>query len=198
MPFTFQPLEVAGAVLITPRVFPDGRGFFLESYKASDFAAAGVTEPFVQENHSSSARGVLRGLHFQRSPHAQGKLVQALQGEIFDVYVDLRRDSPTFGRWHGEVLSADNRLMLYIPPWCAHGFCVLSEEAHVQYKVTSEYAPDAEGGVAWDDPDVGIDWPVAEPLLSPRDEAWPRLCDLRLEFAAAQPERQPVGGRRDA
>jgi dTDP-4-dehydrorhamnose 3,5-epimerase len=190
MPFNFETLPVAGAVLVTPRVFPDERGFFLETYKASDFTAAGITEPFVQENHSSSARGVLRGLHFQRDRHAQGKLVQALQGEIFDVYVDLREGSPTFGLWHAEVLSAENRRMLYIPPWCAHGFYVLSEGAHVQYKVTEEYAPHAEGGVAWDDPDIGIEWPSKVPLLSSRDDGWPRLRGQQAPF----PARSAVGG----
>ena len=183
MPFQFEPLDLAGAVLVTPRVFPDGRGFFMETYKQSEFAAAGIDEPFVQENLSQSARGVLRGLHFQTGPHAQGKLVYALAGEIFDVFVDIRSDSPAFGQWRGVTLSAESRQMLYVPPWCAHGFCVLSDEAQVAYKVTREYAPAAEGGLRWNDPEVGIEWPVRGPVLSPRDEAWPSLAELRRKLS---------------
>ena len=196
MPFSFEKLDLAGAVLITPRVFPDDRGFFMETYKASDFAAEGIPDTFVQENHSASTRRVLRGLHFQTGPDAQAKLVQAVQGTIFDVYVDLREDSPTFMQWHGEILSSENNAMLYIPSWCAHGFCVLSEDAQVRYKVTREYAPHAEGGIAWDDPQIGIEWPITEPLLAEKDKAWPRLVDQRPGFSMGDPLW--VGGRRDA
>ncbi len=185
MPFQFEPLDVAGAVLITPRVFPDERGFFMETYKRSDFVAAGICEDFVQENHSVSGRGVVRGLHYQKAPEAQGKLVQAVAGEVFDVFVDLRRDSDTFGRWGSVILSAENELMVYIPPWCAHGFCVLSDEAHIRYKVTREYAPRQEAGIAWNDPTLSIDWPVAEALLSPKDELWPSLRDADLPTEAS-------------
>lgn len=178
MPFRFEPLDLAGAVLVTPRVFPDDRGFFMETYKHSDFAAAGIGEPFVQENVSQSTRGVIRGLHFQTGPHAQGKLVQALAGEVFDVFVDIRPESPTFGQWRGVSLSAESKQMLFVPSWCAHGFCVLSDRAQVGYKVTREYAPDAEGGLIWNDPEVGIEWPVGNPILAPRDEAWPTLAEL--------------------
>jgi dTDP-4-dehydrorhamnose 3,5-epimerase len=181
MPFEFEALGLAGAILIAPKVFPDERGYFLETYKYSAFAAAGIEERFVQENHSRSTKGVVRGLHFQVEPHAQGKLVQALEGEVFDVLVDIRAGSPTFGRWRSVVLSADNQRMLYIPPWCAHGFCVLSDQALVAYKVTHEYAPEAERGLIWNDPDIGIEWPVREAVLSTKDEAWPPLDELRRE-----------------
>jgi len=184
MPFHFEQLDTAGAVLITPRVFPDGRGYFMETYKRSEFEAAGIGETFVQENHSRSSKGVLRGLHLQREPKSQAKLVEALQGEIFDVFVDLRPGSPGFGRWQGVVLSDQNKQMLYVPPWCAHGFCVLSDEAHIRYKVTAEYAPEAEAGIIWDDPDLAIQWPLTEPILSPRDQTWPTLAVFAAAAAA--------------
>jgi dTDP-4-dehydrorhamnose 3,5-epimerase len=133
---------------------------------------------FVQENHSRSTRGSLRGLHYQRQPAAQGKLVRAVVGEIFDVAVDIRPESPTFGRWIGKTLSADNRSMLFIPPWCAHGFCVVSESAEVLYKTTAEYTPEAEGGLVWNDPDLAIAWPISNPILSERDRRWPSLASL--------------------
>jgi dTDP-4-dehydrorhamnose 3,5-epimerase len=195
MPFRFENLQLAGGVLVAPRVFPDDRGFFMETYKASEFADIGITEPFVQENHSRSTKGVIRGLHFQTGPDAQGKLVQVVRGAVYDAYVDLREDSPTFAQWHAEVLSSENRLMLYIPPWCAHGFCVLTHEAEIRYKVTREYAPGAEGGIAWDDPQIAIDWPIAEPVLSSKDLAWPRLDELRSRLSESR-EVLPTGGRR--
>ena len=181
MPFLFEPLDIEGALLVTPRLFPDDRGFFMETYKYSDFAAAGLTDQFVQENHSYSTRNVVRGLHFQTRPEAQGKLVRVLAGEIFDVIVDLRSDQPGFGRWVGVTLSAENRQMLYAPPWCAHGFCVLSAEAHVAYQVTREYAPQNESGVVWNDPAIGIRWPVQDALLSAKDALWPSLADADLD-----------------
>jgi dTDP-4-dehydrorhamnose 3,5-epimerase len=189
MPFEFEALDIEGAFLATPRPFSDDRGFFMETYKYSDFAAVGLTEPFVQDNHSYSTRGVVRGLHFQRQPEAQGKLVRVLAGEIFDVIVDLRQDQPGFGRWLSVTLSAANRRMLYAPPWCAHGFCVLSPDAHVAYKVTREYAPRHESGIIWNDPAIGIRWPVTEALLSPKDALWPLLAeaDLTAESLAARP-----------
>lgn len=179
MPFRFTELELAGVVLVEPRVFADERGFFMETYKHRDYAAAGLPETFVQENHSRSGHGSLRGLHYQRTPAAQGKLVRAIVGEIYDVAVDIRPDSPTFGRWVGVTLSAENRRMLFIPPWCAHGFCVVSESAEVVYKTTAEYAPDLEGGLMWNDPAVAIAWPIANPILSERDRRWPGLAALR-------------------
>jgi len=178
MPFTFTPTDLDGVILIEPRVFGDHRGFFLESYKQSDFGNAGVNVSFVQENHSRSSAGILRGLHYQTAPFGQGKLVRAIVGEIYDVAVDIRRDSATFGRWIGATLSDSNRRSLYIPPWCAHGFCVISEYAEVIYKTTAEYRPDYEQGIRWDDPALGIDWPTRQVTLSERDRHWPSLADI--------------------
>ena len=157
MPFTFTPLAIPGVVLVQPRVFGDARGFVIESYRQSEFVRAGIPVPFVQENHSRSARGTLRGLHYQRDPYAQGKFVRAVAGHVFDVAVDMRPESRTYKRWVGADLTADNRLGLYIPPGCAHGFCVLSDSADVTYLLTGEYAPAHEAGIAWNDPTIGID-----------------------------------------
>ena len=186
MPFRFENGEVPGVVRIEPRVFQDARGFFLEFYKQSEFAKYGLPD-FVQGNHSLSSKGTLRGLHFQRDPEAQGKLVHVVRGEIFDVAVDLREGAPSFGRWEGAGLSAENHRMLYIPPGCAHGFCVLSDEAEVMYATTAEYARDLEGGVVWNDPDLAIDWPITKPSLSERDERLPRLRDAAAGFVFRQP-----------
>lgn len=174
MPFRFQELEIPGVMRIEAQRFEDARGFFMETYKASPFAAHGIPA-FVQDNYSHSVRGVLRGLHYQQQPKAQGKLVSALTGRIFDVAVDIRPDSPTYRRWVGEELSRENGHMLYIPPGFAHGFCVLSEEADVVYKVTEEYAPELDRGIMWNDPQIGIRWPVSEPILSPKDAQLPSL-----------------------
>lgn len=175
MPFKFIEFEIPGLILIEPVVFTDGRGFFLESYKYSDFFEAGIREQFVQDNHSMSVKGVLRGLHFQKEPSSQGKLIRCIRGEIFDVAVDIRPDSPTFGRWVSIILSEDNKKMLYIPPGFAHGFQVLSDVAEVLYKATKEYSPDLEGGIVWNDPTLAIPWPIQEPVLSERDRNWPSL-----------------------
>jgi dTDP-4-dehydrorhamnose 3,5-epimerase len=165
-----------GVVLIEPRVIRDQRGFFVETYHAERYAAAGLSLPFVQDNHSRSVRGTLRGLHFQwRKP--QGKLVRAIEGEIYDVAVDIREDSPTFGQWVDALLSAENFLQIYVPPGFAHGFCVTSEIAQVEYKCTDVYDPGGEGGIAWDDPDLAIPWPIAEPVLSGRDQGHPTLAE---------------------
>ena len=172
MPFTFQRLDIPEVVLIEPRVFGDTRGFVMETYKQSEFTPF-VDGGFVQENHSKSQRGTIRGLHFQLGRFAQGKLVRVVSGEIFDVAVDIRLESPTRGKWVSTVLSADNRRMVYIPPWCAHGFCVLSDNAEVLYKTTTEYAPAHESGLMWNDPALAIRWPIASPLLSERDTKWP-------------------------
>jgi len=185
MPFEFRRLEIPDLILIVPRLFPDTRGFFMELYKQSDFAAQGLPDRFVQDCYSHSVRGVLRGLHYQKPPRAQGKLVTVLRGEVFDVAVDLRRTSPTYGRWLGVTLSDQNRWVLWVPPGFAHGFCVLSDEADVLYKVTEEYAPDLEGGIRWDDPDLGIDWPIRNPILSPRDATLPFLRDADADFPEA-------------
>jgi dTDP-4-dehydrorhamnose 3,5-epimerase len=167
------PTSLPGVLLLEPRVFPDARGFFLESYNRQAFAAAGISCEFVQDNHSRSCRHTLRGMHYQLPPRAQDKLVRVLAGEIYDVAVDLRPDSPTFGRWEGFHLSADSFRMLFIPKGFAHGFCVLSETADLFYKCSDLYAPELQGGFRWDDPAVGITWPVTAPLLSDRDRAHP-------------------------
>ena len=179
MPFDFRKLAIPEVLLIAPRVRTDSRGFFMETYKRSEFAAAGIAEIFVQENHSSSQRGVLRGLHFQRPPQAQSKLVRVVSGTIFDVAVDLRPGSATRGAWVGVELSADDRTLMYIPEWCAHGFCVLSERADVVYHTSAEYSPEHESGIMWNDPALGITWPVADPIVSDRDKQWPQLAGVR-------------------
>ena len=161
--------DLPGVLVITPRVFKDPRGFFFESYNAGQFKAHGIYAVFVQDNHSQSTRGTLRGLHFQLPPMAQDKLVRCARGAIWDVAVDIRVGSPTFGRWVGVELSADNFRQLYVPSGFAHGFCVLSDEAEVLYKASAVYSPAHERGIAWDDPAIGIAWPIAEPLLSDRD-----------------------------
>ena len=171
------PTELPGVVIIEPSVFRDGRGFFLETYHADKFRELGLTEPFVQDNHSLSVQDTVRGLHLQLR-HAQGKLIRVVEGEVFDVAVDVRRGSPTFGRWVGVALSAANFKMCYVPPGFAHGFCVLSAAAQVEYKCTDFYDPSGEVGIAWNDPTLGIRWPVAAPILSPRDHANPLLADL--------------------
>jgi len=182
MPFRFTPTDISGVIVIDPPVFPDDRGFFMESYKRSEFAAGGINETFVQCNQSKSARGILRGLHYQKNPKAQAKLVRALSGEIYDVAVDLRKGSSTYGKWTTVILSAENKKMLFVPVGFAHGLCVTSADAEMLYMTTQEYAPDLEAGVLWDDPDLAIEWPVANPVLSARDRAWPRLRDADNTF----------------
>ncbi|MBM4262079.1 MAG: dTDP-4-dehydrorhamnose 3,5-epimerase [Deltaproteobacteria bacterium] len=176
MPFVFTPLDLPEVLLIEPKVFSDERGFFMETYKRSEFARCGIQEEFVQCNHSFSTRGTLRGLHYQNAPRAQGKLVRAAVGAIFDVAVDLRKGSPRYGQWAAIELSAENKRMLYIPAGFAHGACVTSEQAVLLYMVTDEYAPDCERGVLWNDPALGITWPIATPTLSRRDQIWPPLA----------------------
>jgi dTDP-4-dehydrorhamnose 3,5-epimerase len=182
-----EKTTIAGVLLLEPRVFGDARGFFMESFNQQAFDQA-VGEPvaFVQDNHSRSARGVLRGLHFQQAPHAQGKLVRVVAGSVFDVAVDIRPGSPTYGRWFGAELSADNHRQLWIPAGLAHGFLVLSDSADFLYKTTDYYAPQAEGAVRWDDPDIGIAWPDLgmAPLLSPKDAAAPLLRELAASQTA--------------
>ena len=173
MPFSFERLMIPDVMLIRPRVVDDGRGFFMEAYRRSEFVSAGIDDVFVQENCSSSGRGVLRGLHFQRSPHAQSKLVRVVSGAIFDVAVDVRPGSKTHGRWVGVELTADARTSMYIPSWCAHGFCVLSERAEVLYHASAEYSPEHEAGFMWNDPAIAIKWPVEHPIVSERDTRWP-------------------------
>lgn len=160
--------------LIEPAVFGDARGFFMETYSRERYVAAGIDASFVQDNMSRSGRGTLRGLHLQH-PHGQGKLVSAIAGEVFDVAVDVRVGSKTFGRWVGVTLSEENRHQLYVPPGFAHGFCVTSESALFAYKCTDSYHPEAELGVAWDDPTIGIEWPIDAPVLSEKDRLHRRL-----------------------
>lgn len=166
-----------GVLLIEPQVFGDSRGFFLETFSAKRYEEAGIRGPFVQDNMSRSAKGIVRGLHLQH-PNAQGKLVWVIQGAVLDVAVDVRVGSPTFGRWIAEELSEDNKRQLWIPPGFAHGFCVTSESAVFVYKCTEYYAPADEVGVSWNDPELGIPWPVVEPVVSPKDRALPRLADV--------------------
>jgi dTDP-4-dehydrorhamnose 3,5-epimerase len=173
----FSPTALPEVLVVEPDVHRDARGFFLETYRADHYRAGGIEAPFVQDNHSRSAAGTLRGLHLQlRRP--QAKLVRVIAGEIFDVAVDVRRGSPTFGRWIGVTLSAENFRQCYIPPGFAHGFCVTSPVAEVEYKCTALYDPASEIGVAWNSPELAIDWPVAAPRLSNRDASLPPLSEL--------------------
>ena len=183
MPFQFHRLEIPDVILVEAQRFGDDRGFFLETFKRSAFAAAGIDEAFVQDNYSRSAQSVLRGLHYQIHPSAQGKLVRVVRGEVFDVAVDIRRGSPTFGQWVSMRLSETQSRMLYIPPGFAHGFCVLSEHADLCYKVTAEYAREHERGILWNDPAIGVAWPIAEPVLSTKDAQLPLLQDAEINFA---------------
>jgi len=175
-------MQISGPVLIKPKVFGDERGFFLEIYKHSDFVGANITEHFVQDNYSRSSRGVLRGLHFQKNPRAQGKLVRCVKGSIFDVAVDIRKGSPNYGRWVGEELSEINNVMLFVPAGFAHGFLTLSESAEVLYKCTAEYSPEEDRGIIWNDPDVGIAWGVDAPVLSGKDRIHPPLREADNNF----------------
>jgi len=174
------PTSLPGVLLLEPKVFRDNRGFFLESYHEATMASLGIADRFVQDNHSLSARSVVRGLHYQLC-HPQGKLVRVVAGEIFDVAVDLRRNSATFGHWHGEVLSGENLHMLWIPVGFAHGFSVLSETAHVLYKATDSYHPECERTIVWDDPNLNIQWRLrSEPIVSEKDRLGVALRDAEL------------------
>lgn len=174
------PTQLPEVLLIEPRVFGDPRGFFFESWHKERYAAAGIAGDFVQDNVSYSQRGILRGLHLQQ-PFAQAKLVSVLQGEVYDVAVDVRVGSPRFGHWAAERLSAENKRQLYVPQGFAHGFCVLSEAALFSYKCTELYHPETEMGVAWNDPAIAIDWPISSPVLSGKDAKAPRLAEIDRE-----------------
>ena len=178
--------SLPGCLVVEPRVFGDGRGFFMESWSRERYTEAGIGPDFVQSNLSRSARAVLRGLHYQW-PNPQGKLVSVLEGEVYDVAVDIRRGSPHYGRWTAALLSEENRRQFWIPPGFAHGFVALSESALVSYLCTTTYDPEADAAVAWDDPQLAIDWPVAKPQLSAKDAAAPRLDDIIPERAPAYP-----------
>ena len=182
--FKFTETKIKGVYIIEPKVFGDNRGYFMETYNKEHFAEAGLTMNFVQDNESSSSKGVLRGLHFQ-TKHTQGKLVRVTKGEVFDVAVDLRKGSPTYGQWEGVVLSAENKKQFYIPEGFAHGFLVLSDHAIFNYKCTDFYCPEGEGGVLWNDPYIGIEWPldgIDNIILSEKDKVHPTLKDLNVPF----------------
>ena len=172
-----EKCKLEGVLLVTPQVFGDDRGFFMETYNQQKAKDLGLPATFVQDNHSKSSKGVLRGLHYQ-APQWQGKLVRVVSGEIYDVAVDIRDGSPTFGEWVGFTLNADNKQQLYVPEGFAHGFVVTSDTAEVVYKCTSLYEPSQEGSVLWNDPEIGIDWPIDEPLLSQKDMVGQKLADL--------------------
>ncbi|MEY2861460.1 MAG: hypothetical protein RL392_1918 [Pseudomonadota bacterium] len=185
MPYTALPTSLPGVLILEPKVFGDARGFFFESFNASDFAkCTGLDVQFVQDNHSKSAKGVLRGLHYQIQ-HPQGKLVRVTQGEVFDVTVDLRKNSPKFGQWAGVVLSAENKRQLWVPPGFAHGFLVMSESAEFLYKTTDYWFPEFERSLLWNDPTVGVQWPTnGEPLLAAKDATGHRLNEAEVYLNA--------------
>ena len=180
MPFDFISLEIPDIKLVIPKVFKDDRGFFLESYKKSDFIANGIVDDFKQDNYSKSSKGVLRGLHYQASPKEQAKLVRCCRGKIFDVAVDIRKSSKTFGHWVGEILSEENNHILYIPAGFAHGFVVLSDTAEIIYKTSNEYSKEHDRGILWNDPDININWGIDfMPILSEKDKIQPLLKDIK-------------------
>ena len=182
MPFNFKKLDISEILLIEPHSFVDQRGFFMETFKESDFKKNGIDTNFIQDNFSHSVKGVIRGLHYQTNPKAQAKLVSAFVGEIFDIAVDIRKGSPTYGRWVGEILSQKNHKLLYIPEGFAHGFCVLSEQADVLYKVNQEYSTENEKGIIWNDPEIKISWPLDNPILSDKDLNLPFLKETNNNF----------------
>ncbi len=182
MPFIFKRLEIPDVILIEPKIFEDSRGFFMETYKYSEFKENGIEYEFVQDNHSKSKKGVLRGLHYQLRPMEQGKLVRCIRGRIWDVAVDIRKGSPWYKKWVAVELSEENKLMLWVPPGFAHGFIALEDNTEVIYKVTKEYAPELDRGIIWNDPDIDIKWPIENPILSEKDSKLPRLKDAENNF----------------
>ncbi|OGI22706.1 MAG: dTDP-4-dehydrorhamnose 3,5-epimerase [Candidatus Melainabacteria bacterium RIFOXYA12_FULL_32_12] len=182
MPLEFKKLDIPEVILIKPKVFSDSRGFFAETYKYSEFRKNGIPQIFVQNNHSKSSKGVLRGLHYQKNPKAQAKLVKCIRGEIFDVAIDIRKGSPSFGKWVGVILSEDNKEMLFIPEGFAHGFLVLSDDAEIIYSVTEEYSPENDRGIRWDDPEIGINWQIDNFIISEKDLKQPLLKDIDNNF----------------
>lgn len=177
MTIIFTPLSIPDVIFIKPKVFPDDRGYFFESFKASDFEKSNLPSRFVQDNFSFSKKDVIRGFHYQMDPKAQGKLVSVLKGSVWDVAVDIRKESPTFLKWVAAELNDQNHAMLYIPPGFAHGFISLTEDVHLVYKCTNEYDPQADAGIRWNDPDIGISWPVKKPIVSVKDANLPFLKD---------------------
>lgn len=182
MAFHFQQTPIPDVILVQTQQWKDPRGFFMETYRISAFADSPITASFVQDNCAHSSQGVLRGLHYQQEPRAQGKLIMTLKGEIFDVAVDIRQGSATYGKWVGYVLSEQNCSMLYVPPGFAHGYCVLSRDALITYKVTDEYAPETERGILWNDPDIGIEWPINDPIMAEKDSVLPQLRNADNTF----------------
>jgi len=182
MVFIFKRLEIADVILIEPARYSDNRGFFYESFKELDFMQYGISDKFIQENFSHSVKNVIRGLHYQKNPKAQAKLVKVFNGKIFDVAVDIRNNSPTHGKWVSEILSKENHRSLYIPEGFAHGFCVLSEEADVLYKVNNEYSSENEGGIIWNDPTINIPWSITKPIISEKDSQLPLLENSESNF----------------
>ncbi len=179
MPFTFTQTELPGVIKIDPKIFPDMRGYFMESFKKSEFIKTGIDFSFNQDNHSFSKSGVIRGLHFQKYPNEQGKLVSVISGEIFDVAVDIRPNSKTFSKWVGVILSEQNGAMLWIPPGFAHGFQAL-KDSHVYYKATNEFSKKDDAGIRWNDPTISIKWPIHDPVVSAKDSKLPFLNDLHV------------------
>ncbi len=182
MSYAFTKLRIPDVIMVEPQIFPDNRGKFFETYKESIFRENGLDTKFVQDNYSQSTKDVIRGLHFQKSPKAQAKLITTLKGKIFDVAVDIRKNSPTFGQWIGEILSEENHKSLYVPEGFAHGFCVLSDEASVLYKVNNEYSNEFERGIVWNDPQINISWPINEPIMSKKDLEAPLLKNIDNNF----------------
>lgn len=180
MPFVFNKCEIPGPVIIEPKVFGDDRGFFLESYKKTDFVNNGINVEFMQDNHSVSSKGVLRGLHYQKPPFAQAKLVRVIKGIAWDVAVDIRKESPTYKKWIAVELSGENKKMFYIPEGFAHGFIALTDEVQLMYKCSNEYSPLHDAGIIWNDPELAVKWPLADPLLSEKDIVLPLLKDAEV------------------
>ena len=183
MPISFKPTEIDAVWEVNAGVFEDDRGFFMEAYNAATWTEAGFTEPFLQDNVSTSKRGTLRGLHYQLEPHGMGKLVRAMKGSIFDVAVDIRQGSPTFGKWVGRTLSAENKLALWVPSGFAHGFIALEDDSMVWYKCTSTHAPESERSIRYNDPAIGIDWGIEPEVISDKDAVAPLLAEAEYNFA---------------
>lgn len=182
MSFIFKKLAISEVILVETQSFQDNRGLFMEIFQESNFISNGIDTKFVQDNYSRSTKGVLRGLHYQKHPKAQAKLVTVLRGEIFDVAIDIRKNSSTYGNWVGEIISEQNHKILYVPEGFAHGFCILSEEADVIYKVTGEYSSEHDRGILWNDPDINIKWPITNPILSKKDLQLPLLKNSDNNF----------------
>lgn len=182
MPFTFTRLEIPEVILVQPKLFPDDRGFFAETYKMTDFKSNGIEMDFVQDNHSKSKAGVLRGLHYQTNPKAQGKLVRVVSGSVFDVAIDIRKNSPTYGKWVSAILDAKQHNMLWVPPGFAHGVLVLEDDTQLIYKVTEQYSPEHDRCIRWDDPEIAVTWPMSNPDLSEKDLKAPYLKDVNNNF----------------